>query len=403
MKTNVITLHIRQRQNLRTPTPQNQQTARFAQRLCRWGLTAVALVLFTPAWAQARPAMENPPHHYELPGARDITILDQNLYVGAEFTPVLSLDPTDPNYVRNLVMSVTQVYQAIVASDFPKRAQAIARLIEETQPDLVALQEVALIRTQVPGDILTGGTTPATDVQLDYLAILLSNLNRHGVHYTAVAIVTNFDMDLPMATANPAVFADVRLTDHDVILARVDRRPGQFHVSHPQAGNFQTALPLPSLDASIPRGWCSVDVTTRGRTFRFINAHLEENIAAPIQAAQAQELLAGPANTTLPVILAGDFNSDANGNDGTTIYGLLTQSFVDTWSVVRPRNPGLTWGHDPLLADPTVDFVWRLDLVLFRGSPFQAIGMWRMSPQFEATPPLWPSDHAGVLAHLRIK
>jgi endonuclease/exonuclease/phosphatase family metal-dependent hydrolase len=364
---------------------------------------AVALALLSALWAQAEPERENPRHHFTPPGAREITIFDQNLYVGAEFTPILTLDPTDPNYVRNLLGSVAQVYQAIVASDFPRRAQALAREIVETQPDLVTLQEVSLIRTQVPGDLLLGGTTPATDVQLDYLAILLANLNRHGLHYVAVAIVTNLDMELPMPTANPAVFADVRLTDHDVILARADLPPGQLRVSNPRAGNFQTALPLPSLGASIPRGWCAVDVTTRGRTFRVINAHPEENTAAPIQAAQAQELLVGPAHTTLPVILAGDFNSDANGHDGTTTYDLLRQSFSDAWSVVHPRNPGLTWGHDPLLADPSVAFVWRLDLVLFRGSQFQAVDMWRMSPQFQATPPLWPSDHAGVLARLRIR
>jgi endonuclease/exonuclease/phosphatase family metal-dependent hydrolase len=403
MKTNVITLHRGQRQNLHAPSPQNQQPASFARRFRRWGLMAVALALFCPVLAQAGPSREDSRHDFTPPGARDITILDQNLYVGAEFTPILVLDPTDPNYVRNLLGSVAQVYQAIVASDFPKRAHALAREIAETQPDLVSLQEVSLIRTQVPGDILTGGTTPATDVQLDYLAILLANLNRHGVHYAAVAIVTNLDIELPMPTASPTVFADVRLTDRDVILARVDRSPGQLRLAHPQAGNFQSALPLGSLGTRIQRGWCSVDVTTRGRTFRFINAHLEENTAASIQAVQAQELLAGPANTPLPVILVGDFNSDANGTDGTASYGTLTQSFTDTWSVVHPRNPGLTWGHDPLLADPTVEFIWRFDLVLFRGSQFHATDMWRMSPHFEATPPLWPSDHAGVLAHLRIK
>ena len=363
----------------------------------------MALALFSAVWAQPAPAIGGSNRHATPPGAREVTIFQQNLYVGTEFTPLLTLDPTDTNYVRNLLMGVAEVYQAIVASDFPKRAQALALEIAATQPDLVTLQEVSLLRIQVPGDLLMGGTTPASDVQLDYLAILLANLNQHGVHYAAVAIVTNLDMELPMPTGNPAVFADVRLTDHDVILARVDLPPGQLRVSHPQAGNFQTVLPLPGLGTSIPRGWCSVDVATRGRTFRFINAHLEENTAAPIQAAQAQELLVGPAQTMLPVILVGDLNSDANGNDGTTTYSLLTQTFTDAWSVAHPRDPGLTWGHDPLLADPTVEFVWRLDLVLFRGSQFQALGMWRMSPQFQATPPLWPSDHAGVLAHLRIK
>lgn len=353
--------------------------------------------------AQASPAFADSKKDPAPPGARDVVIFDQNLYVGSEFTPILTLDPTDPDFGFHLLMGVAQVYQTIMASDFPARAQALADEIAAAQPDLVTLQEVSLLRMQVPGDALFGGSTPATDVQLDYLAILLANLKRHGMHYVAVAIVTNLDMELPMPTANPAVFTDVRLTDHDVILARADLPHGQLRVGNPQAGNFQTALPLPSLGANIPRGWCSVDAFVRGRTVRVINAHLEENIAAPIQAAQAQELLAGPANTTLPVILAGDFNSDANGKDGTTAYGLLTQSFTDVWSVVHPQNPGLTWGHDPLLADPSVAFVWRLDLVLFRGSQFQPIGMCRISQQFRATPPLWPSDHAGLAARLRIR
>jgi len=341
--------------------------------------------------------------HVTPPGARVVTMLDQNIYVGAEFTNLLTLDPADTNFVRELLLGVAEAYQAIVASDFPRRAQVLAGEIAATHPDLVTLQEVSTLRTQVPGDSLFGGTTPATDVQLDYLAILLASLNQHGVHYVPVAIVTNFNWELPMATADPTVIADARLTDYDVILARADLPPGHLRVSNPQAGNYQTFLSLPSLNLGIPRGWCSVDVTTRGRTFRLINAHLEENSAAPIQAAQALELLAGPAQTPLPVILVGDFNSDANGTDGTATYGLLTQSLADTWSVLHPGDAGLTWGHDDRLADPTVEFVWRFDLLLFRGSQIQPLEMWRLSPQFQATPPLWPSDHAGLVVHLRIR
>jgi hypothetical protein len=50
-----------------------------------------------------------------------------------------------------------------------------------------------------------------------------------------------------------------------------------------------------------------------------------------------------------------------------------------------------------------VDFIWRLDLVLFRGSSLQPLQMWRLAPQLQSTPPLWLSDHAGVVARLRIK
>jgi endonuclease/exonuclease/phosphatase family metal-dependent hydrolase len=39
--------------------------------------------------------------------------------------------------------------------------------------------------------------------------------------------------------------------------------------------------------------------------------------------AQATELLVDPANTTLPVILAGDFNMDAYGYYSPETYALL--------------------------------------------------------------------------------
>lgn len=402
MKIVVITSQIIKRANLRGLSRRHPGVVHFFRRPGQWAALAVALGLLSSVSGLAGSAKSDDAQKNAPPGARDITLLDQNVYVGSEFTPLLTLDPTDPNYGLKLLGGVVEVYQTIIASDWPKRAEGVALEIAATQPDLVALQEVSLIRIQVPGDAIIGGNTPATEVQMDYLALLLAKLNEHGSHYAAVAMVTNMDMELPMPTAQPGIFADVRLTDHDVILARVDLPPGQLRVGKAQAGNFQTALPLPGLGASIPRGWCAVDVTTRGRTLRFINAHLEENTSPLVQAAQAQELIAGPANARLPLILTGDFNSDANGTDGTTTYGLLTQSFTDVWSVLHPGDPGLTWGHDPLLAG-SWDFVWRLDLVLFRGSQFQALEMQTMSPRLQATPPLWPSDHAGIVARLRIK
>ncbi|MBN2506755.1 MAG: endonuclease/exonuclease/phosphatase family protein [Verrucomicrobia bacterium] len=362
---------------------------------------ALALALLCATAAQAAPVFSGSPDRSTPRGIRDLVIFDQNLYVGAEFTPVLGLDPTDPSFPLNLLMGVAQIYQTIVASDFPRRAEALAGQIAAARPDLIALQEVALIRMQVPGDFVVGGSSPATDVDRDYLEILLANLDALGLHYAAVAVATNFDMELPMPIGDGSVFADVRLTDHDVILARMDAPSGHLRVRRPQAGNFQAALPLPGLGVSIPRGWCAVDVITRGREVRFINAHLEENTAAPVQAAQALELLAGPAQTPLPVVLAGDFNSDANGTDGTTAYGLLTQCLADAWTVAHPLDPGLTWGHDPWLADPGVAFVWRLDLVLFRGPALQLLDIGRVALQFQDTPPFWLSDHAGLLARFR--
>ena len=61
-----------------------------------------------------------------------------------------------------------------------------------------------------------------------------------------------------------------------------------------------------------------------------------------VQIGQALELLAGPADTELPVILVGDFNSDAEAN-GTAYLVLTGAGFIDVWEDQQPSNSGFTW------------------------------------------------------------
>jgi len=356
---------------------------------------AIVCCLVNVAWSQVS----------GVGGKRAIDVASLNLYVGADLTPVTALDPSDPNYGQKLLAGVATVYGHLIASNFPKRADALAQQIVERSPDLVGLQEVTLLRRQSPGDSLIGGTTPATHVELDYLEILLAALARHGGHYALAALVQDADVEAPLVTG-PNSFDDLRLTDRDAILVRTDLPPGQLRISNPQGANYLARIPLPS-GITVTRGWTSVDVFVRGRSFRFINTHVEDILPPSfpdIQRFQTLELLGGPANTKLPVILVGDFNADANGNYSPEIYPLLINQggFTDAWSVVHPGDPGLTWGHDDLLSDPSVHFVFRIDFVLYRDSQFQATDAEILDPLIGAAPPLWFSDHAGLFATLAI-
>jgi len=340
----------------------------------------------------------------EIGGKRDIEVATFNLYVGADFVPLFTLDPSDPQYFNKLIAGVAAVHGQILQSNFPVRAEALAEEIVRRDPDLVALQEVSLLRRQSPGDLIVGGTTLATDVELDYLAILMDALARRGGHYVVASQVQDTDVEVPLFTGTS--FDDVRLTDRDVILVRTDLPPGHLRVSNPQGKNFSAALPLP-IGIYALRGWCSVDVQSRGRSFRFINAHLEDALPQGLpnlQLAQAYELLADPANTTMPVILAGDFNSDAYGTYSPETYALVIGQghFTDAWTVAEPRRLGLTWGHDPFLSDVTVPFIYRLDLIFYRGREFQATEADVIDPVIGQHAPLWFSDHAGVIATMAI-
>jgi endonuclease/exonuclease/phosphatase family metal-dependent hydrolase len=367
---------------------------RFAVSITAVVLIAIVYGLTPAAWAQGR----------DVGGKRDLDVATFNLYVGADFAPVLALDPSDPAYFNKLIAGVATVHGQILQSNFPVRAEALAAQIVRRAPDLVSLQEVSLIRRQSPGDLIVGGATPATDIELDYLAILLNALERHGGHYAVASQVQDTDVEVPLFTG--ASFDDVRLTDRDVILVRTDLPPGQLRISNPQAGNFTAALPLP-IGVNALRGWCSIDVQTRGRSLRFINSHLEDvlPLGLPnIQLAQAYELLTDPANTTMPVILSGDFNSDAYGYYSPDTYALLIGPghFTDSWTVAAPRLLGLTWGHDSFLSDVTVPFIYRLDLVLYRGRGFEATEADVVDPVIAHQAPLWFSDHAGVTATIAI-
>ena len=336
-------------------------------------------------------------------GASGVTVITRNLYVGADINPILGA-PSLPA-IPGLVAAA---FEQVQATDFPERAEALADEISATEPHLVGLQEVSLIRIQSPGDFFIGNPVPATDVAFDYLAILLDALEARGLDYAAVAVSHGVDVELPSATGD-----DIRLTDREVILAR-----GDVDISNVEEENFAVNLTIqvggpggPPL--TILRGWVGVDATINHRTIRFVSTHLEPASIppiVPIQVAQANELIGVLAGVALPIIFVGDFNSAADGST-TPTYGILIDAgFVDAWSEARPRDPGFTCCQEPDLLNPTSVLDERIDLILVRDDFEQDNGIVGGvhvgvlgEEQGDRTPSgLWPSDHAGVLATLRL-
>jgi endonuclease/exonuclease/phosphatase family metal-dependent hydrolase len=150
-----------------------------------------------------------------------------------------------------------------------------------------------------------------------------------------------------------------------------------------------------------------------------VNTHLEIQSFAPIQTAQATELVAAMNNSPHPVILVGDFNSAANpsapADRKTGSYDILRAAgFDDLWSRVHDEDTGPTCCHLADLSNTTASFNQRLDLIMARNiagqNPGFAGGVQMgvvggsgndrfMVPQGYS---LWPSDHAGVVATLRL-
>jgi len=146
-----------------------------------------------------------------------------------------------------------------------------------------------------------------------------------------------------------------------------------------------------------------------GQPFRFANTHLETEDFPAVQEAQATEFLAGPARGGT-VVATGDFNSAADGST-TTSYDQLTAPgrFRDAWdeALLAPGWTCCQQSNTPPLApgalnNPVSTLRTRIDLVLARGAARPQGATVVGEVPFQAMPPFWPSDHAGVVAEIRL-
>jgi endonuclease/exonuclease/phosphatase family metal-dependent hydrolase len=318
-------------------------------------------------------------HRGGLPGF--VSVMTENMDEGTDFTPLFTAT-TLAQFDAEAVVTIQEVF----ASNIPSRAGQVAAAIALLRPDVVSLQEVSLWQTPLGN--------------LDALSALTSALDADGAHYSVASVLPEFGAAVTLPNLGTVSFLD-----RDALLVRTDRQWDGVSVANVQSGHYPTLLTLPTVigPLTVPRGWISADATTRGRTVRIIATHLE-SFVEPVQFAQGAELLAGPANTSLPVVIAGDLNTGPKLGGGfttPTYQEILGGGFSDTWSVTRPGNPGMT---NPLHAeDPygpsTPD--QRIDLVLDRGHLVPLFDI-RVGTTPSPATGLWPSDHTGVVSWILV-
>jgi endonuclease/exonuclease/phosphatase family metal-dependent hydrolase len=348
--------------------------------------------------------------------------MTRNLYVGAALERVMA-----PGV--NVPVAALDLWRMVQSTQFENRAIAIAREIRRTRPHLIGLNEVSVVYMNDPSTFNpeTGAFGAyATDVVLDFEAILLDELARIGEDYVVAARATNFTAQVPMiAEDSPCAdgtcdfptclftgqcrLVDMRVQDYDLILVR---RGVEW--TNPRSAPFTYALGPPAVPFEVPRGWASVDASFNGRDFRFAVTHLEpaddaEGNVNPdlegLQLAQAQELHAVLAGE-LPIILVGDLNTDAYGTSTATYEAFAAMGYEDAW---RRAAKGYTCCEEEDLRNKPSILSKRVDLVLLHGDwgipdgyGFRKLFAWRVGVHM--TPfGLWPSDHAGVVAAIRVR
>ena len=344
-----------------------------SHRLSRAAVLAVAsaATLITPAMATAAKS--------------DVKIMARNVYRGADLIPLATTPP------EKFEEAAASRYQTVLANDFPTRAKALAAEIATAKPDVVGLQEAAIWRIG-PKD---GNATKASDTVYDSTELLLKELAVRGQRYRVLRGRDWFDFEAP------AIDKDVRLTQRDVLIARVGSK---VKFGKTATGGFTKTFdpPIPTGGtAPQKRGWVSVDAKLGKKKFRVVTTHLEA-YSPDIAESQAKQLVATAApSKKLQTILIGDFNSAPSGNandrgtsrDASAYYSIIDAGFFNP----LPKRLTCCQPEDLKQSEP-----WKswIDHIVIRPKvkvvKSSIVGLKQIGG-------LWPSDHAGITATVRLK
>jgi len=284
-----------------------------------------------------------------------LRVASYNLYLGADLTLVFGASSAE-----HLTRQARLAHAELRATDFAQRAAAVARVLVRERVDVVGLQEVA----RWTASSLSHG---APEVRLDFLPMLLAAAEAEGASYAGHAVNANFE-----GGARVGAEESISVLGRNVVLVR---RGSGVEVEVERTGGFGAAWSVPTgtsdLAVTVRRGWGWVDAALEGRPFRFVNTHLEAYDES-VRAAQRDELLAAVGDPGRPVVLAGDFNAVPE-------RVAVPAPYRDAWAVAG--EPGL--GHT---CDAEV-------------TACRVVGD---RPADRTPSGLWPSDHAGVVAELRL-
>ena len=350
------------------------------RRAAALAVAAASLLVVLPSSASAK--------------AQDLKVMVRNVYVGADLIP-LAAARTPEEFER----AAAERFQTLQVNDFATRAKALAREIRGQNPDLVALQEAAVWR-RGPDGIKDGSQTPANDIIYDSTQLLLQELQAAGRRYRVAVSRDWFDFEGPTALGY-----DVRVTQRDVILVRVGSR---VNIRRTFRGGFNFTFDPPTAvgTARQLRGWVGVDATLARRRFRLVNTHLEA-YSPEHNERQMEQLLAGvAASKRRPTLLVGDINSgpDATGTDDrqaertpSGYRAALDGGFRNP----LPKTNSCCFAEDLRSTAEPLDS-W-IDHILVRPRMRVLRSTYVGESMADRLGGLWPSDHSGIAATIRLR
>ncbi|WP_255197037.1 endonuclease/exonuclease/phosphatase family protein [Halorarius litoreus] len=316
--------------------------------------------------------------------AEETRVMTRNLGLGAGLFQLLSADEIDPDLVY-------RKYREVVDSGVPTRMRAIAEEIDRERPAVVAIQEAATVSRGATG-------REATQPVAAFLSQLQAGLRTLGAPYRVAVTVENAGVTLPATPPEGESFT-VGLVDHDALLVRED-----VPVAATAAANYGVNARATVGDRTLTatRGYCLAEVELGGVETTAVSTHLASS-SGTIRRVQTAELLSALDSRADPVLLLGDFNSGPGAGESSA-YASLAREFTDAWVVAEADGP--TCCQLPTLHNVNSRLRRRIDAVFVRGS-VEPLAVRRTGETPAARVDvgdrtLWASDHAGVIADLRV-
>ena len=334
-------------------------------------------------------------------GKGDFRVMTYNIDEGTDYIEIQHAT-TDIEFLVAIGQTITQVRTINTKS----RMNALAKQIVAAAPTVVSLQEV--------NQWFTGPFNPVTkqcgtlSLESDMLVDVMKALEEQGAHYKVAVMGKQWEFTGNTAMPGlipPSTFFCVGVIDYVVLLTRTDIP--QLQWANPQTEQYAARLmfPLPGGGAvPFPRAWVSIDATFHGKPFRIIGTHLD-SVDPVTRRMQGQELRLGPANTSVPVILAMDSNAQAAPLPQDPTYtDFIYAGFIDSWTEKFPNLPGVTTGQDQLLNNLESHLNQRIDLILTFGPVVvQRVTLFGGTQASKTPEGMWPSDHVAVVAQLNVQ
>jgi endonuclease/exonuclease/phosphatase family metal-dependent hydrolase len=339
------------------------------------GIALLAIAALAPASAEAA---KKP----------DVSVMSRNLYLGADIIKLATSKDVNDEQAQ-----AQALHKTVDQTNFPLRAKALAAEVAKTKPDIIGLQEVARYYRGADGvhDTVKNATTPL----YDFLAIYRKELKARGLKYKVVSEQTELDIEVPSADGY-----DLRLKLGNAVLVKTGKG-ARVKFKKKLSGIFtdQLTVPLPDQSVKLSRGYAGMDGVVAGRKFRFIDPHAEA-YSDEDATKQFQQLVKTAAKSRkMPIIMAGDFNSDptAPGARAGGYNAVIDAGFKDTSGRQNTCCQVETVDNSPSQLKQWIDhIVVRPKAKVLKR---QVIGN-KLTDRIGG---LWPSDHAGLVATLRLK